>query len=122
MLLNKQWYVKDSKLYRPKTVRNELLVIWFYIIFTITLYFLEPVTNFPYGFYVMWFLIAIVIINFYKNYRKFGFLGHPVLSFAKDKMTIYGRDYSSEIVVYDDDDIYIVGLKNNRFVRFVNKK
>ena len=37
-------------------------------------------------------------------------------------MTIYGRDYSSEVVVYDDDDIYIVGLKNNRFVRFVNKK
>lgn len=103
-------------------VRNDFLSIWFSIIFTVTLYFLEPVTNFPYFFHMMCLFIAIPIINFYRSFRKFGALGCPVLSFSTSKIILYGQESSSEVNVYADDEVHIVGLKNNRFIRFVNKK
>jgi hypothetical protein len=69
----------------------------------------------------MLFLILINVGNFLKDLKKFGWLGKPVLYFSENKIILYTLNESIEINIFLNDEIHIVGIKNQRFIRFINK-
>ncbi len=122
MPIYKKWYAKSGVLYQPRRVVYDFLFIWFGIVYLLVLSFLKP----NLFIWISVFMVLAIGGRFLLEFKRFGWLGEPVVLFLDNKIIVntkssFSKGVSIQVDIYADDVVHIVGVENLRFIRLIGK-